>query len=109
MTITEQINALKWNRDRVELWFKLGLHPKWGLSSELLQLMYQLYADASGDEQYNGRWNCGACQDTIYRKLGDFLNYGDNIGKPLLNWEAPKKEKKRKTDENGTEPGGKLD
>jgi hypothetical protein len=49
--------------------------------------MYEIYSKASGDSQYNGRYNCGACQDTIYRKLQDFINYGDNLGKPLLNWE----------------------
>jgi hypothetical protein len=121
--ITQEIEALEFNKEKVEKWFELGLHPKYGLSQELTILMYDLYSAASGDSQYNGRYNCGACQDTIYRKLQDFMNYGDNLGAPLLNWEAPKtlstdepldispeekepvktKKNKKKDDETGTD------
>lgn len=87
--ITQEIEALATNKEKLEKWFSYGLHPKYGLSQELTRLMYDLYAAASGDSQYNGRFNCGACQDTIWRKLQDFMKYGDNLGKPLLNWEAP--------------------
>jgi hypothetical protein len=85
--ITKEIEALKSNKEKVQKWFEHGLNPRYGLSQELTVLMYDLYARATGDNQYNGKWNCGACQDVIFRKLGDFLNYGDNLGKPLLNWE----------------------
>ncbi len=85
--ITQEIEALEFNKEKVQKWFSYGLHPKYGLSSELTVLMYEIYSKASGDSQYNGRYNCGACQDTIYRKLQDFINYGDNLGKPLINWE----------------------
>jgi len=85
--ITQEIEAMTFNKDKVERWLQLGLHPKYGLSQELTVLMYNLYSAASGDGQYNGRYNCGACQETIYRKLKDFAQYGDNLGQPLLNWE----------------------
>lgn len=87
--ITQEIEALATNKEKLEKWMSYGLSPKYGLSQELTILMYDLYAAASGDNQYNGKYNCGACQDTIWRKLQDFMKYGDNLGKPLLNWEAP--------------------
>jgi hypothetical protein len=85
--ITKEIEALNFNKEKVQKWFEYGLNPRYGLSQELTVLMYELYAMSSGDNQYLGRYNCGSCQDVIYRKLGDFLNYGDNLGLPLLNWE----------------------
>lgn len=90
--ITKEIEALSSNKEKYERWFSLGLHPKWGLSAELTQLMYKLYEDASGDSQYNGKWNCSACADTIYRKMKDFMTYGDNLGKPLINWDEVQEE-----------------
>jgi hypothetical protein len=94
MTLKEDILQNKYNKQRVERFLSLGLNPKWGLAAELTILMFQLYQESSGDGQYNGRFNCGGCQDTIFRKLKDFVNYGDNMGAPLLNWEKPTKKKK---------------
>lgn len=87
--ITREIEALATNKERLQKWMSLGLHPKYGLSQELIILMYKIYTEASGDGQYNGKYSCGACQDVIFRKLKDFLEYGDNLGTPLFNWEAP--------------------
>ena len=86
--IYDEITSLKTNKEKVSKWFELGLSPKYGLSSEMTILMYQLYQDSSGDSSYNGKYSCGACADTIHRKLQDFMNYGDNLGQPLINWEA---------------------
>lgn len=72
---------------RVKKFIDLGLHPKYGLSAELTMLMYDLYQMSSGDNTYTGRYGCGACQMTVYEKLLDFLNYGDNVGKPLIDWQ----------------------
>jgi hypothetical protein len=92
--IIQECESLKWNRDKVQKWFSYGLSPKWGLSQELLAYMYKLYQDSSGDTSYVGRWGCFSCQMTIYQKLLDFLNYGDNLGKELINWEPTKKKNK---------------
>jgi len=121
--ITQEIEALEFNKEKLQKWFDYGLHPRYGLSQELTILMYDLYFNISGDGSYNGRFSCGACADQIYRKLQDFMNYGDNLGKPLLNWEAPEtlsidepvdispeeikplktKKTKKKDDETGTD------
>lgn len=87
MNLKEEILAFNYNGERVKKFLDLGLNPKWGLSAELTILMYQLYSDSSGDNQYNGKYNCSGCQDTIFRKLKDFNAYGDNLGQPLINWE----------------------
>jgi len=85
--LIEEINTLSCNRDKVKRFIDLGLHPKFGLSSEMTLLMFDLYAQSSGDNQYAGRMGCSSCQDTIFRKLQDFVSYGDNVGASLLNWE----------------------
>ncbi len=85
--ITKEVESAQFNKEKVDIWFKYGLHPKYGLSQELTVLMYDIYKSTTGDNQYNGKYNCGACQDQIYRRLTDIRNYGDNLGKPLLNWE----------------------
>jgi hypothetical protein len=97
--IIEEINALKTNKEKVEKFLNLGLDPRYGLSAEITKFMYDLYQQSSGDNTYAGRYNCGACQDTIFRKLKDFVNYGDNVGKPLINW-SKEKEKKKKEDDS---------
>ena len=74
------------NYQRVKSFLDLGLNPRYGLSAELTMLMYDLYQMSSGDSSYAGRFGCGACQDAVYRKLNDFINYGDNVGKPLIDW-----------------------
>lgn len=101
--LVNEIMSLETNKEKVERFLELGLNPKYGLSAKLTQLMYDLYQMSSGDGQYNGRWNCGACQDTIYRKLNDFVNYGDNVGKPLINWEKEIVVKKKKKNDNGSD------
>lgn len=109
MTLKEEILALKTNKERVEKFLGLGLNPRYGLSAELTHLMFQLYMESSGDGSYNGRYNCGACQDTIFRKLNDFLNYGDNVGEPLLNWTKEKKKKNEVKTEDTDQLGGDND
>jgi hypothetical protein len=95
--IIEECESLKTNKQKVEKWFSYGLSPKYGLSAELTAYMYRLYQDSSGDGSYNGRYGCFQCQMTIHQKLQDFMNYGDNVGKELLNWD--KKKKKKEDDE----------
>lgn len=87
--IIEEVELLKTNKEKVAFWVGNNLTPKYGLSAELTHYMYKLYEDSSGDTTFVGRFNCGACQDTIWRKLVDFNNYGDNLGKPLINWDEP--------------------
>lgn len=89
--LKEEILSFKYNGERVKRFLDLGLNPRWGLSAELTVLMFQLYQESTGDNQYNGKYSCGGCADTIFRKLNDFVAYGDNMGQPLLNWEKPKK------------------
>ncbi len=85
-----------YNRDKVQAFISLGLHPMYGLSANVTYLMYDLYQMSSGDNSYAGRYGCGACQQFIFDKMQDFLNYNDNVGKPLLNWEAPIETPKKK-------------
>jgi hypothetical protein len=101
-----EIEKLKWNRDKVKFWIDNNLSPRWGLSAELTQYMYKLYEDVSGDYQFSNKLNCGACQNGIWQRLNDFNNYGNNIGKPLINWEPIKKKKK---DENRADDTTKLE
>ena len=95
--LVNQIMSLETNKERIQKFLDLGLNVRYGLSAQLTQLMYQLYQESSGDNTYNGRYNCGACQDTIYRKLNDFVTYGNNVGQPLINWEAEVQEEVKKT------------
>lgn len=91
----DEIMVLPNNKERVNHFINLGLHPKYGLSSELTMLMVDLYVAASGDTTMSGRYNCGGCLDTIFRKMKDFVIYNDNLGKPLNDWpteEEPKQE-----------------
>ncbi len=83
----DEIMQQSCNRDRVKMFIELGLNPKYGLSAEMTMFMVDIYVEVSGDTSLSGKYNCGACQDTIFRKLQDFLHYGDNVGKPLINWE----------------------
>lgn len=99
--IIEDIEKLSTNGEKVKAWFDLGLSVKYGLSAELTKYMYDLYLWSSGDTSYNGRYNCFSCQQQIESRLKDFLNYGDNLGKPLLNW--TKKEKKKINDDENKE------
>lgn len=84
--LTEDIMKQKSNYLRVKKFIDLGLNPHYGLSAELTILMYELYEISSGDTTYSGRYGCGACQMSVYQRLQDFLNYGDNLGKPLIDW-----------------------
>jgi hypothetical protein len=87
--IIEELNALKWNKEKVKLWVDYNLSPKWGLSAELTIAMFNLYADCTGSTEFVNKLYCGYCADQVWNRLKDFNSYGDNMGKPLLNWEAP--------------------
>jgi hypothetical protein len=84
--MVEKILNHTYNKEKVQGFINLGLDPKYGLSSVVTQLMFDLYEMSSGDSQFNYRFNCSSCVDTVFRKLKDFLNYDDNMGKPLVNW-----------------------
>jgi hypothetical protein len=84
--LCDDIMSEKTNYLKVKKFIDLGLNPRYGMDSELTMLMYDLYRSSSGDTSYSGRWGCGACQDFVFRKLQDFINYGDNVGQKLIDW-----------------------
>ena len=84
--LRDEIMSKPNNFERVKHFIDLGLHPKYGLSAELTMLMFELYQISSGDTSMSGRWGCSSCCDNVFRKLNDFINYGDNVGKPLIDW-----------------------
>lgn len=84
--LKEDIMSKANNYERVKYFIDLGLHPKYGLSGELTMLMFELYQMSSGDNSMAGKFNCSSCCDNVFRKLKDFINYGDNLGKPLNDW-----------------------
>lgn len=92
--ILENIESLKWNKDKVQAFMDYGLHPKGGLSSELTFLMFDLYQKSTGDNQHVGKMGCRSCIDVVFRKLQDMLSYDNNLGNPLINWEPKNKKKK---------------
>jgi len=85
--LIQEMESLPSNKEKVERFFELRLGPKYGMSAQFTIYMYQLYQESSGDNSMAGKFACGSCQDQIYRRLQDFIKYGDNIGKPLNNWE----------------------
>lgn len=91
--IIQSINDCKWNKDKVQTFMNYGLHPRGGLPAELTIMMFDLYYKSTGDSQHVGKMGCRTCIDVVFRKLQDMLTYGDNLGKPLINWE-PKNKKK---------------
>jgi hypothetical protein len=105
--IYDEIMALPNNKEKVKHFIDLGLNPRYGLSAEITRLMVDLYVDASGDTSMAFRYSCGACLDTMFRKLKDFLAYDDNMGKTLNDWpknepiieEVESKKKKSKKDD----------
>ena len=110
--VYDDIMSLPNNKERIQKFFDLGLNPRYGLSAEITKLMVDLYVSASGDGSMAGRYSCGACLDTMFRKMKDFLAYDDNMGKPLIDWPTnesvivpivqeviePKKKKSKKDD-----------
>lgn len=82
----DDIMAQPNNKARVKMFMDLGLDPRYGLSAELTKLMVDLYVNTSGDQSMANRYNCGACLDTMFRKLKDFLAYNDDMGKTLNDW-----------------------
>ena len=105
--VYDDIMSLTNNKERVQMFIDLGLNPRYGLSAEITKLMVDLYVDASGDTSMAFRYSCGACLDTMFRKLKDFLAYDDNMGKTLNDWpknepiieEVESKKKKSKKDD----------
>lgn len=90
--LVDSIMNHQYNRDKVQKFMDLGLDPKYGLNDVITKIMFDLYYMSSGDGQYSNKTNCGACQDVMFRKMKDFLNYNDNMGSPLVNWAAPVEE-----------------
>lgn len=84
--VYDDIMSEKSNYKRVKKFIDLGLDPRYGLSSEITILMFQLYQESSGDNSYAGRYGCSACHDQVFRRLKDFLQYDDNMGRELKNW-----------------------
>jgi hypothetical protein len=84
--IIQEISSLSTNKAKVQAFLDFGSSPRYGMPAELVVTMYDIYTQSSGDDSYAGKYSCGACQDTIYRKLKDFNTYNDNVGQPLLNW-----------------------
>jgi hypothetical protein len=85
--IIVEIEQLKTNKEKVKKFIEYGIHPKHGMSAEFTQLMFKLYKDSCGDTSYDTKLNCFQCHLSVYNRLKDFLQYNDNVGKPLLNWE----------------------
>ena len=96
MTALEQIQNETDNYLKAKMFIDMGLHPQYGLGREYLWEMYKIYEDSTGDGQFNGRFSCGSCQMQVYERLKDLLNYNNNMGKPLINWNLPVVEIKNK-------------
>ena len=96
--IYDEIQSLGSNKEKVQKMLDYGLSPKYGLAANLTMLIVDIYVEVSGDRSMAFKYNCGNCIDLAWRKLKDFVDYGDNVGQVLINWE-PIKEEEEKLDE----------
>ena len=98
--IYDEIQQLGSNKEKIQFMVSNGLNPFYGLPADLTMLMVDIYVEVSGDGSMRHKYSCGGCLTTIWRKLNDFINYGDNVGAPLINWEPVEENNIEEEDDN---------